>query len=105
MPKEKYSAFLLLFLAGMLSVHLVVLWNSLDLIRKGILISRFFTPAPAFCARDWATSYTTKRRSTGYSRSLRLASASGKGRCPITILLLKLWRLFRSRLCVIRWRT
>lgn len=35
MPKEKYRAFLLLFLVGMLSVHLVVLWNSLDLIRKG----------------------------------------------------------------------
>ena len=35
MPKEKYRAFLLLFLAGMLSVHLVVLRNSLDLIRKG----------------------------------------------------------------------
>ena len=35
MQKEKYRAFVLLFLAGMLSVHLVLLWNSLDLIRKG----------------------------------------------------------------------
>ena len=35
MQKEKYKVFLFLFLAGMLSVHLILAWNSLDLIRKG----------------------------------------------------------------------
>jgi len=35
MQKEKYKVFLLLFLAGMLSVHLILAWNSFDLIRKG----------------------------------------------------------------------
>jgi len=35
MPKEKYRAFVLLFLAGMVAVHLLLFWNSLDLIRKG----------------------------------------------------------------------
>ncbi len=35
MLKKKYKILLLLFLAGMLPVHLVIAWNSIDLIRKG----------------------------------------------------------------------
>ncbi len=35
MLKKKYKVLLLLFLAGMLPVHLVIAWNSIELIRKG----------------------------------------------------------------------
>ncbi len=35
MLTKKYKIFLLLFLAGMFSLHLVIAWNSIDLIRKG----------------------------------------------------------------------
>ena len=35
MKPEKYKKLLLLFLAGMLSLHIVVAWRSRDLVRKG----------------------------------------------------------------------
>jgi hypothetical protein len=35
MRKKKYKVFVFLFLAGMLPLHLVIAWNSIDLIRKG----------------------------------------------------------------------
>lgn len=35
MKKKQYRIFLILFLASMLSVHLVIAWNSVELIRKG----------------------------------------------------------------------
>ena len=33
--KKKYRVLVLLFLAGMLSLHLIIAWDSIDLIRKG----------------------------------------------------------------------
>ena len=35
MKKKQYRIFLILFLASMLSVHVVIAWNSVELIRKG----------------------------------------------------------------------
>jgi Glycosyltransferase family 87 len=35
MRTKKYQVFMILFLAGMLSVHLAIAWNSVELIRKG----------------------------------------------------------------------
>lgn len=35
MQKKKYRVLLFLFLAGMLSLHLIIAWDSIDLIRKG----------------------------------------------------------------------